>query len=125
MQRPGCKPTESLAQRSTKGKQRVGAKPEGVRADVDYITVSLMEKSDEENQFCIATLLVAGLASTVLADDAKNGGVLGESSADRFRPGSTLPYHGTIQFDSADVAQMETDGPLRSLLHFRYHARGP
>jgi hypothetical protein len=44
------------------------------------------------------------------------GGILGGANADRFRPGSLLPYHGTIEFDSADLAQMEAAGTLRDVV---------
>ncbi|OYW18338.1 MAG: hypothetical protein B7Z55_10795, partial [Planctomycetales bacterium 12-60-4] len=53
------------------------------------------------------------------------GGVLGGANADRFRAGSQLPYHGTIQFDSADLAGMESDGTLRDVvLHEIGHVLG-
>ena len=40
------------------------------------------------------------------------GGVLGQAGPDRFRSGSQLPYHGSMQFDSADLAQMQSNGTL-------------
>jgi hypothetical protein len=53
------------------------------------------------------------------------GGILGGATADRFRSGSMLPYHGTIQFDTADLAQMEADGSLRDVvLHEIGHVLG-
>ncbi len=53
------------------------------------------------------------------------GGILGQASADRFRSGSQLPYHGFMQFDSADVARMEADGSLYSVvLHEMAHVLG-
>lgn len=53
------------------------------------------------------------------------GGVLGQATADRFRSGSQLPYHGVVQFDSADLAQMEADGTLFSVvLHEIGHVLG-
>ncbi|MCC7334509.1 MAG: pre-peptidase C-terminal domain-containing protein [Pirellulaceae bacterium] len=53
------------------------------------------------------------------------GGTLGGATADRFRAGSLLPYHGTIQFDSADLASMEANGTLRDVvLHEIGHVLG-
>lgn len=53
------------------------------------------------------------------------GGTLGGANADRFRSGSLLPYHGTIQFDSADLASMEANGTLREVvLHEIGHVLG-
>jgi len=53
------------------------------------------------------------------------GGILGGANADRFRSGTLLPYHGTIQFDSADLAQMEADGTLGDvILHEIGHVLG-
>lgn len=53
------------------------------------------------------------------------GGILGGASADRFRPGTLLPYHGTSQFDTADLTQMEANGTLRDVvLHEIGHVLG-
>ena len=53
------------------------------------------------------------------------GGILGGANADRFRSGTLLPYHGTIQFDSADLAQMEANGTLPDVvLHEIGHVLG-
>ena len=53
------------------------------------------------------------------------GGILGGANADRFRSGTLLPYHGTIQFDSADLAQMESNGSLGDvILHEIGHVLG-
>lgn len=49
-------------------------------------------------------------ASSVSIDGVN--GVLGQAGPDRFRSGSMLPYHGTMQFDSADLAAMEANGTL-------------
>jgi hypothetical protein len=40
------------------------------------------------------------------------GGVLGQAGPDRFRSGSRLPYHGEMEFDSADLANMQSNGSL-------------
>ena len=53
------------------------------------------------------------------------GGILGGANADRFRSGTLIPFHGTIQFDSADLAQMEADGTLPDVvLHEIGHVLG-
>lgn len=44
------------------------------------------------------------------------GGTPRGANADRFRSGSLLPYHGTIQFDSADLASTEANGTLRDVV---------
>ena len=44
------------------------------------------------------------------------GGTLGGASADRFRTRTLLPYHGTIQFDTADLSRMEANGTLRDVI---------
>ena len=52
-------------------------------------------------------------------------GVLGQAWSDAFRSGSVLPYHGVMQFDSADVASMERSGLLQSVvLHEMGHVLG-
>jgi hypothetical protein len=53
------------------------------------------------------------------------GGVLGQAGPDRFRSGSQLPYHGSIQFDTADVAQLESNGTFYDvILHEIGHVLG-
>jgi hypothetical protein len=53
------------------------------------------------------------------------GGILGQSGPDRFRSGSLLPYHGVMEFDSADMASMESSGLLYSVvLHEMGHILG-
>jgi hypothetical protein len=49
-------------------------------------------------------------ASSVAIDGA--GGILGQAGPDRFRSGTLLPYHGVMQFDSADLAQLQANGGL-------------
>ncbi|WP_168219395.1 DVUA0089 family protein [Limnoglobus roseus] len=62
-------------------------------------------------------------ASAVAIDGA--GGVLGQAGPDRLRAGSYLPYHGTMQFDSADLAQLEASGQLASVvIHEMGHVLG-
>lgn len=49
-------------------------------------------------------------ASAVTIDGT--GGILGQAGPDRFRSGTSLPYHGTMQFDTADLASLESNGGL-------------
>ena len=44
------------------------------------------------------------------------GGILGQAGPDVFRSGSRLPAHGTMQFDSADIAQMYANGTLVAVI---------
>src|SRR5262249_58958527 len=53
------------------------------------------------------------------------GGVLAESGPDALRRGSQLPYHGTMTFDSADLASLEANGELFDVvLHEMGHVLG-
>jgi hypothetical protein len=53
------------------------------------------------------------------------GGILGQSGPDAFRAGTDLPYHGLMEFDSADIASMEQSGLLFSvILHEMGHVLG-
>jgi hypothetical protein len=66
-------------------------------------------------------LLISATAPTI--DGV--GGILGQSGPDRFRSGSLLPYHGVMEFDSADMASMESSGLLYSVvLHEMGHILG-
>jgi hypothetical protein len=61
-------------------------------------------------------------ASSVPIDGV--GGILGQAAPDRFRS-SLLPYHGFMEFDSADMASMEASGLLLSVvLHEMGHILG-
>lgn len=45
------------------------------------------------------------------------GGTLGQAGYDRARTsGTRLPYHGSMEFDSADLAEMEADGSLLNVI---------
>jgi len=44
------------------------------------------------------------------------GGTLGQAGPDRFRIGTLFPYHGSMQFDTADLASMERNGSLLSVI---------
>ena len=62
-------------------------------------------------------------ASVVFLDGP--GQLLGQAGPDELRSGSLLPYHGIMQFDSADVAQMAANGTLTTLiLHEMGHVLG-
>jgi len=62
-------------------------------------------------------------ASAIYIDGVN--GVLGQAGPDAFRSGSMLPYHGIMQFDSADLASMESSGLLFSVvLHEMGHVLG-
>ena len=52
-------------------------------------------------------------------------GILGQAGPDLFRSGSSLPYHGVMTFNSADVATMANNGTLFSvILHEMGHVLG-
>jgi len=52
-------------------------------------------------------------------------GILGQAGPDAIRSGSRLPYHGIMEFDSADLASMEQSGLLMSVvLHEMGHVLG-
>lgn len=62
-------------------------------------------------------------ASSISIDGVN--GILGQAGPDAFRSGSFLPYHGIMQFDSADMASMESSGLLYSVvLHEMGHVLG-
>jgi hypothetical protein len=53
------------------------------------------------------------------------GDILGEAGPERFRAGSLLPYYGTMHFDSADMAWMQSSGSLYyTVLHEIGHVLG-
>ncbi|QDU29844.1 hypothetical protein ETAA8_49600 [Anatilimnocola aggregata] len=53
-------------------------------------------------------------------------GILGQAGPDRLRAtGTRLPYHGIMQFDSADMANMEANGSLLNvIIHEMGHVLG-
>ena len=62
-------------------------------------------------------------ASGVPIDGA--GGILGQAGPDFLRPGSSLPAHGRMQFDTADLASLEASGQLQdTILHEMAHVLG-
>jgi hypothetical protein len=64
------------------------------------------------------------IVASAISIDGVNG-VLGQAGPDAFRSGSRLPYHGIMQFDSADLARMETGGLLFSVvMHEMGHVLG-
>jgi hypothetical protein len=73
------------------------------------------------NGIPVDDVLIAASASYI---DGSSG-VLGSAGPDRFRAGSLLPYHGTMEFDSADMAWMEASGTLYyTVLHEMGHVLG-
>ena len=53
------------------------------------------------------------------------GGLLGQAAPTGFRPGSSLPYKGFMEFDAADLARLESDGQLTDvILHEMGHVLG-
>lgn len=62
--------------------------------------------------------------ASATAIDGVNG-ILGQAGPDAFRAGTDLPYHGVMEFDSADLASMERSGLLFSVvLHEMGHILG-
>lgn len=62
-------------------------------------------------------------ASVVAIDGV--GNILGQAGPDDFRSGSSIPHHGTMQFDSADLQQMFNSGILTDvILHEMGHILG-
>ncbi len=62
-------------------------------------------------------------ASAMVIDGA--GGVLGEAGPDALRAGSHLPIHGTMEFDTADLASLQASGQLYEVvLHEMGHVLG-
>ena len=62
--------------------------------------------------------------ASATAIDGVNG-ILGQAGPDAFRSGSRLPYHGIMEFDSADMASMEQSGLLLSVvMHEMGHILG-
>jgi hypothetical protein len=52
-------------------------------------------------------------------------GILGQAGPTNLRSGSYLPFRGNMQFDSADMANMEANGTLRYvILHELGHVLG-
>jgi Leishmanolysin len=53
------------------------------------------------------------------------GGILGQAGPNRFRSGSGLPIHGIMEFDSADLAALQSAGQLQAVvLHEIGHILG-
>jgi hypothetical protein len=64
------------------------------------------------------------IEASVVAIDGP-GGVLGQAGPTAFRPVGGLPYTGRMQFDTADVASMESGGQLQSvIMHEMGHVLG-
>src|SRR5690606_14221177 len=53
------------------------------------------------------------------------GGILGQAGPDGLRSGSSLPFEGTMEFDTDDVADLEADGSFGDvILHEMGHVLG-
>jgi Leishmanolysin/Bacterial pre-peptidase C-terminal domain len=53
------------------------------------------------------------------------GNVLGQAGPDALRAGSSLPYHGVMEFDTADLASMQSNGTLLGVIeHEMGHVLG-
>lgn len=62
--------------------------------------------------------------ASAISIDGVNG-VLGQAGPDALRSGSRLPYHGIMQFDTADLANMERNGTLLGVvMHEMGHVLG-
>ena len=62
--------------------------------------------------------------ASAIAIDGR-GGILGQAGPTQLRPGSFLPAAGVMEFDSADLATMERDGSLVSVItHEMGHVLG-
>jgi len=73
------------------------------------------------NGIAVDDLLIDASASSIDGP----GGILGSAGPDRYRLGSNLPYHGSMSFDSADLASLEAGGDLFNVvLHEMGHVIG-
>jgi hypothetical protein len=64
------------------------------------------------------------IAASAVPIDGVNG-ILGQAAPDAFRSDSSLPYHGFMQFDTADLASLEESGELLYvILHEMGHVLG-
>lgn len=64
------------------------------------------------------------IAASAVPIDGING-ILGQAAPDAFRAGSQLPYHGFMQFDTADMGSLEQSGQLLAvILHEMGHVLG-
>src|SRR5262249_54796929 len=74
--------------------------------------------------------IITGPAETVTIDASARSidgvdGILGESDPDTFAPGTHLPTHGIMEFDTADLNQLRADGQLQSVIvHEMAHVLG-
>ena len=73
------------------------------------ITSDLPDVNSAQYGFIDGLLITANVG---FIDGAGSGGrnVLGQAAPDLFRAGSNLPYHGTMTFDSFDLAGLAANG---------------
>ncbi len=62
------------------------------------------------------------IAASAVPIDGVNG-ILGQAAPDAFRGGTFLPYHGFMQFDTADLAAMQAKRHATRRHHARDGAR--
>lgn len=73
------------------------------------------------NGLAVDDLLIDASATTI--DGV--GGILGQAGPDRFRSGTSIPYHGSMQFDTADLANLQAGGGLvYTVMHEMGHVLG-
>ncbi|HQR09287.1 MAG TPA: leishmanolysin-related zinc metalloendopeptidase [Gemmatales bacterium] len=73
------------------------------------------------NGVAVDDLLIDASATTI--DGA--GGILGQAGPDRFRSGTSIPYHGSMEFDTADLANLQAGGGLiYTVMHEMGHVLG-
>ena len=88
------------------------------------ITADLPDVNSAQYGF-IDDLLINANVGFIDGAGSNGRNVLGQALPDGLRPGSNLPYHGTMTFDSFDLAGMAADGTLLSvILHEMGHVLG-
>ena len=93
--------------------------------DMSGLTASqqtiFQQAADRWSQLIIGALPAAsygGMTTTGLILDVSAtyidgvGGILGQAGPDALRAGTFLPYHGSAQFDTADLSSLEASGQL-------------
>jgi hypothetical protein len=64
------------------------------------------------------------ISASAVPIDGVNG-ILGQAGPDALRTGSRLPYHGIMQFDTADIAALQQQGTLLAvIMHEMGHVLG-
>ncbi|MFC5597528.1 leishmanolysin-related zinc metalloendopeptidase [Deinococcus cellulosilyticus] len=89
----------------------------------------ILEGSNDFYDFDLGDGRVLNVDDLEITADAVNidgvGGVLGRAGPEFVRPFSEIPITGIMQFDAADLAQMESEGSLQNvILHEMGHVLG-